>query len=224
MVHDALETIDFAEVARAATSSILASEGSDARAVLGTIVGKHIGGLRLRRPLKEAAEECLLAVAELVWKALRTPLPGFGDELAGVPRSERLHELEFLFPEKFDMLPPPAVQRANGFFTGYMDLVARKDGLYYLVDWKTNDLDAYDAPGIDRAMTDQDYHRQYRLYLQALERWLAARHGKSFNFLEHFGGVFYLFLRGMTGAANSPGIFSRRPTESDLDPRSVLLN
>jgi exodeoxyribonuclease V beta subunit len=143
-----------------------------------------------------------------------------GGCLCDIPTGERIHELEFLFPQRCGEAAPVEVRVEERFFTGFMDLVFRKDGLYYLLDWKTNELDSYDSACIARAMEQSDYHRQYRLYLHALRRWLGRRHGAGFDFLEHCGGVYYLFLRGMTGAA--AGVFFHRPTAPDLNLDLIL--
>src|SRR5207302_3996495 len=119
---------------------------------------------------------------------------------------------EFLFPQHYGDSPPPEIRLEEGFYTCFMDLVFRKDELYYLLDWKTNSLDGYDASAIARAMDASDYHLQYRLYLYALKRWLERRHGDNFDFLDHFGGVYYLFLRGMLGDDNTAGVYFHRPT------------
>src|SRR5205085_11710913 len=124
-----------------------------------------------------------------------------------------IHELEFQFPES----PGERSWREEGFVTGFMDLVFRRAGRYFLVDFKTNLLPGYTPEHLARCMDEADYHRQYRLYLHALERWLARVHGKGFAFLKHFGGVYYLFVRGLNGQDESGGVFYHRPTKDDLE-------
>jgi len=222
IVHHVLENIDFAAVGAAADAGALLESGSALRAALDAPLAKHLPKMWTRLPPEKFADDCRRRVAELVWKALRTPLPDLGSRLCDIPPAESIHELEFLFPRHSGETPPAEVGLEEGFFTGFMDLVFRKAGRYYLLDWKTNFLDAYDAPAITRAMDDSDYHRQYRLYLHALQRWLRRRHGDDFDFLEHFGRVYYLFLRGMTGDQSSPGVFCHRPTAADLDLDSII--
>jgi exodeoxyribonuclease V beta subunit len=65
-------------------------------------------------------------------------------------------------------------------------------------------------------MADSDYHRQYRLYLHAIERWLRRMHGKVFDFEKCFGGVYYLYLRGMNGRDETTGVYFHAPTKKDL--------
>jgi exodeoxyribonuclease V beta subunit len=217
IVHLVLEKIDFAAVGTASSVAAMLEKNSPLRAVLDGPVARHAAKMRGREPLEQFQSACAERVAQLVWNALRTPLPELGCRLCDVPPDQRLCELEFLYPEDLGVVPADANHPDETFVTGFMDLVFRKDGLYYLLDWKTNDLDGYDPPAIARAMDQHGYHRQYRLYLHALARWLGRRHGAAFDFLQHFGGVYYLFLRGMSGDARSPGIFYRRPTAHDLD-------
>ena len=103
-----------------------------------------------------------------------------------------------------------------------MDLVFRANGRYFLADWKTNLLPGYDAAQLTRAMDEAEYHRQYRLYLHGLERWLRRAHGSSFEFAHRFGGVYYLFVRGLNGRDECAGVFFRRPTPDDLDLQKTL--
>jgi len=69
-------------------------------------------------------------------------------------------------------------------------------------------------------MDDCDYVRQYRLYLQALSRWLGGRGG--FEFTRDFGGVFYLFLRGMNEREEGSGVFFHKPIAEDMSLEMVL--
>jgi exodeoxyribonuclease V beta subunit len=220
IVHLVLETIDFAAVAAAADPAALVENGSGPRAVLDAAIAKHLPKMRGREPPEQRRHACTVKVAQLVWNGLRSPLPGLGGCLCDIPSGQRIHELEFLFPQSYGEIAPAEVRLEEGFFTGFMDLVFRKGGLYYLLDWKTNDLDAYDQAAIARAMEQSGYHRQYRLYLHALGRWLGRRHGPNFDFLKHCGGVYYLFLRGMTD--NSSGVFYHRPTANDLNLDLIL--
>ena len=105
---------------------------------------------------------------------------------------------------------------------GFMDLVLRRAGRYYLLDWKTNDLHGdYSSNALKRQMQESDYERQYRLYAVGLRRWLAKRL-PAFDFDRHFGGVYYLFVRGMNGRDESAGVFFYKPTLAELDLPSIL--
>lgn len=88
----------------------------------------------------------------------------------------------------------------NGLMTGYIDLVFRAGGQYYIADYKSNhlgsDYHAYRREFLEEAMRAHRYDLQYLIYTVALHRYLGRRL-PAYDYAEHFGGVFYLFLRGM---------------------------
>jgi len=157
-----------------------------------------------------------------VWNALRTPLTAIGKPLCAIPAKDRIHEVEFQYPEFVGDVVSTKVRREDAYISGFIDLVFRCEQKYYLVDFKTNLLAGYTRDQIVRSMDDADYHRQYQLYLQALKRWLARMHGADFAFRESFAGVYYLYVRGMNGRDDSAGVFFHRPSDQDLDLRYVL--
>ena len=108
---------------------------------------------------------------------------------------------------------------ARGFMKGFMDLVFFHEGRFYLVDWKSNFLGAeiadYGAEGLNRAMADSFYILQYHLYTLATHLYLGARL-PGYSYERHFGGVYYIFLRGLDPApagvgGREYGIFRDRP-------------
>jgi len=175
------------------------------------------------------------AAARAVWNALRCPLPipkyeseastDSSDERMALTSSFRLadlavedirHEVEFLMPfdteARHDRLPERVAVR-GAFLWGFIDLVYRHAGRYYLLDWKSNLLPAYDAESVARAMNEHRYDLQWKLYAIALDRWLTAR-VSGYDPARHFGGVHYLFLRGATPERFAG--FSVRPTVAQL--------
>ena len=216
MVHNVLEDIDFAEVGRAKDSDALIQAGTHARKLIEREIKAHVAELRTRTPIDQLEEACRRQISSLVWHALKTPLAGIGGPLCEIPEADRLAEIEFLYPEN------GADHVEERFVTGFMDLLFRKNDRYYLLDWKTNLLPAYSREEIERSMSESDYRRQYQLYLQAARRWLTRVHGPKFSFLERFGGVYYLYVRGLNGRDDSTGVYFHRPTEKDLDLDFVL--
>jgi exodeoxyribonuclease V beta subunit len=214
MVHDILEVVDFEQVGKAVTAEQLARETLD---LIEQMRQKHWPKLPTRLVKSADLEaQCRDQLADLVWKALHTPLQAVGGPLWQIPKKNRIHELEFQFPCD-DRPLPPEVCRNEEFMTGFMDLVFRKESRYYLVDWKTNYLPGnYDVTEIRQCMEDSDYARQYRLYLIALSRWLRHHLGKAFDLQRSFGGVYYLFLRGLNGRDEGTGVFFHKPTDEDL--------
>ncbi len=105
----------------------------------------------------------------------------------------------------------------QGMVRGFIDMVFEHDGRYYLLDWKSNHLghqpQDYSAPALKQAMQQNLYPLQYLLYSVALDRYLAQRI-PDYSYANHFGGVFYLFLRGVDAdAGGQPGIYYDLPSE-----------
>jgi exodeoxyribonuclease V beta subunit len=145
-----------------------------------------------------------------VTKTLQLELaPGL--RLASVAKRQRLTELEFHLPAAAltaqalrAALPAEAgstlvFEPRRGLLKGFIDLVFEHSGRFYIVDWKSNWLGpsaaSYTADAIEGAMLRHRYALQYHLYTLALHRYLATRQ-RGYSYAEHFGGVFYLFVRG----------------------------
>src|SRR5690606_10362593 len=115
------------------------------------------------------------------------------------------HEVEFLLPfegtgaaqlpEGIARRPAPGLPKGGAFLWGFIDLVFRHRDRYYLLDWKSNLLDAYDEASVRASMERSRYDLQWKLYSVALDRWLSARL-PGYDPEAHFGGVHYLYLRG----------------------------
>jgi len=152
------------------------------------------------------------AVCTILWNTLTTPIPSFCDgfTLACLKREDRLHEAAFyyVFPPLSER-PGPITERKgqHRLIRGFVDLIFRKGGKYYVADWKSNCLETgYDAESMAGSMAESDYHLQYKLYAIAALRWLRQSLGGRFVPEAHWGGVFYFYLRGM-GGAGGDGIY-----------------
>ncbi|MDG2071467.1 MAG: exodeoxyribonuclease V subunit beta [Pseudomonadales bacterium] len=160
---------------------------------------------------------------------LTTPLdPQFC--LADIPDRERINELEFHFPvtmtEKFirylksneylQTITGDQSIQFEGMMTGLIDLIVRINNKYYLIDYKSNYLgnsyDNYTPEALQFAVQEHNYDLQYLIYCVALHRYLDARL-PDYSYESHFGGVKYLFLRGMQGEnSTDTGIYTDRPS------------
>ena len=176
-------------------------------------------------------------VCDMLEKVLKVPLdPEDGEFCFSRVRCEdRLNELEFYFPlgnltpetvgrimgrGDLDQAVPEKIERLNfsplrGFMKGFMDMVFRFDHRYYLVDWKSNFLGArvedYGRENLAKAMEENFYTLQYTFYTLALNRHLKFR-AQGYDYDRHFGGVFYVFLRGVDPARGPEfGIYRDRP-------------
>ena len=179
----------------------------------------------------------------MIRKVLAAPLapsvPGL--QLSAVSPASCLRELGFYFPlqpvtpEKLSRLfsgkgipehYPRQMGRLNfmpaqGFMNGYMDLVFRFAERFYLIDWKSNllgtNIDNYGQDALTHVMEEDYYLLQYHLYVLALDQYLKSRLGAAYDYKRHFGGVFYLFLRGVDPARGGDfGIYRDRPTPETI--------
>jgi len=149
-----------------------------------------------------------------------TPIPAFGGSLRE-RAAQTICEMHFLLP--FDALDPGRLADAlladaaiaederrrawaqgmaewsfshlRGYLQGYIDLTLEHAGRWFVCDYKTNRLDAYDHAQCEDAMIASGYLLQARLYQVALHRHL--RHClPDYRIDTHLGGTAYLFLRG----------------------------
>ena len=150
--------------------------------------------------------------------------------LCDVPIDERRAEIEFQFalqPTQVDALlallhAHGVVRERHGFglrrmleglMTGLIDLTYRHDGKWYVLDYKSNRLPAYDPAALQRAMAHSEYDLQALIYTLALHRWLRFRLGDGYDYARDFGGIRYLFCRGLDATrGDSPGIHAQRFT------------
>jgi exodeoxyribonuclease V beta subunit len=65
-------------------------------------------------------------------------------------------------------------------------------------------------------MEREFYTLQYHIYCVALHRFLDVRL-KGYDYDTHFGGIFYLFLRGIDGENPGYGIYADRPEQSIVE-------
>ena len=114
----------------------------------------------------------------------------------------------------------------KGFLKGYLDLVFRRDGYFYVVDWKSNRLNGqatgFTAEGVRAEMAKEGYFFQYLLYSVVLHRFLKETMGAGYSWDRNFGGVRYYFLRGIAAGGEAP-VFVDRPSEAVLDRLSAAL-
>ncbi|RFS20874.1 exodeoxyribonuclease V subunit beta [Aeromonas dhakensis] len=209
LLHSLFETIDFQSAA-------------------GEPLAQHIATLLAQDGFDESWAQVLQQQVEAV---LDTPLEtGFGEpvRLRDLAPERKQVELEFFLPmgrvtapaltalcQQHDPLSrgnkPLSFATVQGMLKGFIDLVFEWQGRWYLLDYKSNHLGMspadYSRPALEQAMVEHRYDLQYQLYSLALHRLLALRL-PGYDFDQHFGGVFYLFLRGMPQG----GIFHTRPS------------
>jgi exodeoxyribonuclease V beta subunit len=139
----------------------------------------------------------------------------FRDHPGGAVTSEYAEAIASL-----DFLP------LRGVLTGAIDLVARHEERWYLLDYKSNHLGDsvpdYDATSMTASMHAHHYVLQYHLYLVALQRLLRLRL-PAYDYDTHIGGVGYLFVRGIDAAHPGAGVFVDHPPRARIDALDHLL-
>lgn len=185
-------------------------------------------------------------ILEMVGRVMNVELfPGFS--LSSLSASDRMEEMEFLFPSLSrevgnlkNRLPDGSKLKqylsgldghgwedleSDGFITGFIDLVFRTNGRYFIVDWKSNLLngraDGFEQAAVEEEMFDHHYILQYHLYVLAVHRFLRSRI-PSYSYERDFGGVYYLFTRGVLPSTNR-GIFYDRPSWGIVEKLEEVL-
>ena len=114
----------------------------------------------------------------------------------------------------------------KGFFDGSVDLLFRSGGAYYIVDWKSNILDgtadSFTRDRLTEEMASRFYFVQYLLYAAAVHRYLGETL-PDYDWERRFGGVFYVFLRGVASNRGTDAVFSDRPSRELLDDLAGVL-
>lgn len=171
----------------------------------------------------------LPAVEQWIDAVLAVPLPG-SRPLRGLRTQDRINELSFLFPVntlscrqlhavlgQAGIKPLAVEEDIQGLMKGFIDLVFRHEGRYYLADFKSNYLGdtppRYAEAAMAASMDEHAYQLQALIYVVALHRFLGARLS-SYRYTEHFGGMYYLYLRGMHPTyPPGTGVYSVCPDE-----------
>ncbi len=203
VLHDVLERADFARWAGWTPGA--PAPGNET----------HLIEERLRAGgyAAEDVDDGLAVLTPLVGHTLTVPLPE-GARLADVPAAERRPEIEFQFalaPTRVDALLDllhahglltarhgfGARRRLEGLMTGLIDLTYVHQGRWYVLDYKSNRLPGYGPAQLEEAMAHSEYDLQALVYTLALHRWLRFRMGDTYDYSRDFGGVRYLFCRGL---------------------------
>lgn len=183
----------------------------------------------------------LLEVLPMLQAALASPLvPESGASFTlNDPKVRKIAEMPFLYPvpKAIDFkgverlcglsVDPFKMVLNQGMMIGSIDLVIRNGTRYYFLDWKTDilgegSLDAYTPSALNSVMVPNHYRLQYYLYSLALHRYLQARL-PGYDFDIHFGGGFYLFLRGISAERIDTGRYFSKITREELETLIHIL-
>ncbi|SFE07622.1 DNA helicase/exodeoxyribonuclease V, beta subunit [Chitinophaga sp. CF118] len=187
----------------------------------------------VRRFLPGQQEQYVPMLHQLMNHVFNTDIQvnGHGFPLSAVAWYKCIAEFEFDFPvglfspDILNALSDPDMniaakrfseynsQELEGIMNGKMDLFFEHQGKYYILDWKSNylgnTLEEYAPEVLTDAMNESNYHLQYLIYTVAAKKYLQTRLS-NFNYEKQFGGVIYLFVRGMRNDTDT-GIFTCKP-------------
>lgn len=130
-----------------------------------------------------------------------------------------VREMEFVYPIPESSHPLLAAAAARGEWTvergylkGFVDFVFKDDGLFYFADWKSDHLSSYEAAEIDGHVRNH-YWTQAQIYSIGIIRLLQIRTADDYE--KRFGGLLYIFLRGMDGGGQR-GVYFHQPAWSEI--------
>ena len=121
-------------------------------------------------------------------------------------------------------VPPvrlPEYKKLTGMMHGFIDLIFQHNGQYFVCDYKSshlgNDFNDYHHNALLENIESNHYDLQYLIYSLALHRYLKDKIA-DYEFDRDFGGVYYLYLRGMSDdkASAGKGVYFRKITEAEI--------
>jgi exodeoxyribonuclease V beta subunit len=157
----------------------------------------------------------------IVFNALTSPVALGGTTLEdGLYRQPSVREMEFAYPipERHHRLlgdgPDGTWTVGRGYIKGFIDLVFRRGNLLYFADWKGDLLPSYGHAAIARHV-ERHYRLQARIYSVGVVRLLAIHDRGEYD--SKFGGLLYVFLRGVSQTGNGrTGFYFARPTWDEI--------
>ncbi len=211
-VHDFLEAWDFASVPDVG------------------ILERHFSGYTLGKGFEDVPP----ASVDMLGHLREAVLPGMDCSVAEASRTSKTSEWQFHLPaaERFsvskiakvfrdhgdgeyaDSLESLGSDAMEGFLQGFIDKIAVHGSAYGVIDWKTNQLAAYDQESLRKAARASHYWLQTHLYLVALRRYLGLQ--------ADLRGAWLVYLRGVQGGTPN-SVLHINPTTALLDGLGELL-
>lgn len=157
-------------------------------------------------------------------------------KLNQLPKSCTLREPQFYFPlgatsiaslgdllkyhRSVDKLPMLASDALEGMMQGFIDLIFEFNGQYFVCDYKSTYLgdrfEDYTPTELFNDIQSKQYDLQYLIYVWVLHLHLSLIL-PDYEPSKHLGGVYYLYLRGMSPQApKNSGIYFRDISMADL--------
>ncbi|WP_373317202.1 exodeoxyribonuclease V subunit beta [Shewanella sairae] len=172
---------------------------------------------------------------------LHAPLATDGSlTLAQLSNQQKLVEMEFYLPidalnaeklnqllSEFDYSAGLAFDELKGMLKGFVDLTFEHNNQFFIADYKSNhlgdDLNLYHFNNMQQAIRSHRYDLQYIIYTLALHRYLSLRM-PNYDYEQHIGGSFYLFLRGMSQSSPQSGVYYDKPPKLLIEKLDALFS
>jgi exodeoxyribonuclease V beta subunit len=222
VVHDILEQIPFTELANGSGSTerldpFIRRHGLAVDAGKLAVLLGHAVGARLQ---PDGSGGQPFSLAELVPGRMIREMPFY----MHLERATTTAINGILAPDP--AVAPLSFREMQGYLTGFVDLVCEHDGRFHVIDYKTNNLGDcrgdYLPERLTGAMRQHNYGLQYWIYSLVLHRYLRS-FLPGYQFRRHFGGVSYLFVRGMSTDRPGAGVYSVSPDALRLQALDALL-
>jgi exodeoxyribonuclease V beta subunit len=174
------------------------------------LVDDRMAAYRLKEPVAETdMEPYREQILRMVWHTINTKVFDDGFTFGQLKIEDRRHESEFLIP--YSLLYEAGQKAKPGYFKGFIDLIFRHQGKYYILDWKTTTIfEGYSKEAMAQNILEKRYDMQYKLYCVAVYEWLKSIL-VDFDFERDFGGVLYIYNRGMDVKDINSGIWFDKP-------------
>lgn len=160
-------------------------------------------------------------------------------QLGKLQPSQILREMEFLFDhQNFDLkslarvvnpthaIADERLPAFKGYLTGFIDLCFLHKDKVYILDYKSNYLgNTIEHYSSDRLESDMEKHRydlQYHIYAYAMHRALQNRI-ENYQYEKHFGGICYIYLRGLSDQGDNGIYTSTKPSFSTIQQIDQIL-
>ena len=168
-------------------------------------------------------EKWISYTSSLLWKTLNAKFPeitgstqtGNFFSLKEIDSEHRISEAEYNMNADSDAATVGSALK--NYCNGFIDLVFMRQingkEVYSILDWKSNTFtkEGYSDYVSLKKETDKDYSIQRVLYSYSLIRWLKIFYkdeSEAEIFENHFGGIYYVYIRGCTPGSSS-GIYAR---------------
>ncbi|KJR99362.1 MAG: hypothetical protein VR65_16425 [Desulfobulbaceae bacterium BRH_c16a] len=214
VIHDLLQVHSFAAIARQEMNTDLLRQKCNRYGVsVDPVLATELLQMVVTTPLSAGNRERQFSLAMLDEKKCLKEM-AFYYRLSRL-ETGRINEILAAEPT----VVPLSYRVMRGYMTGFVDLIFARDGKYYILDYKTNflggNLADYGTENLVKAMQSHNYGLQYWIYTLVLHRHLQNLL-VDYSYPDHFGGVYYLFVRGMSPEIPGSGVFSTLPDYETL--------